>query len=360
MQAKKIGIMTFHNANNYGAALQAYALQTELSRLFPEHPVEVIDYKTKGIRDQRSFAALKKSQGLLKAAAHYPIIKKRIDHIDSFCRERMNLSREIRTREELKQIAGDYAMIVCGSDQVWNRKLTGGEDTYLQDFHQSDARRISYAASFGMPQLPEEWKQDYRELLSRFDDISVREESAQKILAELGLKAEVNVDPTLLLTLDDWKKLARNGRTGRKFVLAYMVPYQAETLSKAQKTAQELGADLVVVCRSLKTAGGKYMGSAAVEEILGLFDGAECVVTNSFHGTAFSLIFHQRFTAFLEGPNGYNVRVANLLNKCGLLDTGSHEKTLSCQQADWKTVEENLARERAKAEAYLKRQLPSA
>lgn len=355
---KKIGILTFHNANNYGAALQAYALQKSVSRLFPTYNVEIVDYQTKAIRNQRSFSALKKSQGLFRAFMHYPFIHKRIKNIDSFCSKNMNLSKKIYSQKQLEEIASEYEVLISGSDQVWNRKLTGGEDVYLQDFNHGKAKKISYAASLGLTEIPDEWKSDYKKYLKDFDAISVREKETRDLLInEFDINSEVHVDPTLLLNAKEWKKISNGKRYKEKFVLAYMVPFQKEVLSQARMLAKKNGFKLFVVCRSLKTGGGKYKGCSKVEEILSLFQNAEYVVTNSFHGTAFSVINHRKFIVNFRNPVGYNIRAKQLIISCGMRLKNEKSDVFEYKSCNWDLVENNLATKKGEALSFLKKEI---
>ena len=352
----KVGIMTYHNANNYGAALQAYALQTTVSRLFPDCKVEVIDYQAKAIRDQRSFKALRRSQGIVKAMIHYPFLKHRIKNIDRFVAEKMQLSQKVDSRKKLSEIASDYKAIISGSDQVWNRKLTGGEDTYLQDFHQGKARKISYAASLGVSEIPGEWKEDYKKYLMQFDAVSVREDAARVLLKkEFDIDAAVHIDPTLLLDAADWQKIAAKNKQKHKYVLVYMVPFQKAVLEYGKAMAKKHDAKLVVVCRSLKSGGGTYKGMSPVDEILSLFQNAQYVVTNSFHGTAFSVINRRKFVLFLNNPVGYNIRAKQLLLSCGILKDEESGDRVDCLQCDWDQVTENLDIKKKEAKEYLRK-----
>lgn len=353
----KIGILTFHSANNYGAALQAYALQTAFRQTVPECEVEVIDYRCRGVQKQRSLKKLIQSTGFVSAVLHYPFVKKRIRKIDSFCRSHMKLSPYFGTAEELKAAVAQYDRIISGSDQVWNRNWTGGEDTYLQNFHEYHEKKASYAVSFGISELPQEWKADYEKYLKQFSYLSVREESGRKLLQnEFGLEARVNIDPTLLLTSEQWNQVAVKTNVKKPYVLVYMVPYQKSAAAYARKIAAEKGLDIVTVCKSMKRDSGIYKGNAGVEEIVGLFRNAAYVVTNSFHGTAFSVIYHKDFSIELNNPRGYNLRSRNLLTECGLLKEEPLQNTgiLDFSGSDWDTAEKQIEKQREASKNYFR------
>ena len=355
--SKKFGIMTYHNANNYGAVLQAYALQTFLNCLFGEDSTEVINYQCEGVRKQRQLSYYLSNSNPFSGIAHYLFARNRIKKIMRFCQDNISLSKQINTKEELCELSNNYKYIISGSDQVWNRKWTGGEDTYLQDFHDVSEKKCSYAASFGLANLPDEWIDDYKRLLNDFSYISVREEAGKRIIYDtFELDSEVHVDPSVLLTPKQWNEVAeKTNLINEKFVLVYMVPYQDSVMSKAKEIANQNDLKLVLVCKSIKRKSGIYKGTASVEEIIALFRDAEYVVTNSFHGTAFSVIYQKRFYVELNNKIGFNVRSAQLLKKCGIMVDETPLDIVECLNVDWNKVTDILETERRKAEEYFRR-----
>jgi hypothetical protein len=350
---KKFGILTYHNANNFGAALQAYALQRFLNTNFGDGQAEVIDYQCQGVKRQRTFGYVAKGQGILRGLIHYGVAMSRIRNIESFCRKYIPMSDKIADRRALTAAADNYRYIVSGSDQVWNRKWTGGEDTFLQDFHDHSDSKVSYAASFGVKELPEEWKDSYRKLLSDFAHISVREEAGRSIVTDqLGLSADVHLDPTLLLPREDWDKVAADIKVRRPYVLLYMVPFQESAYKKAKKLADDKGLELYVVCKSLRHFSRNYKGASRVEEIIALFKNAEYVVTNSFHGTAFSVIYQRKFVVELDNKWGYNIRSAQLLTTCKAADLSDRPESVECFEVDWERVDNILKTERERVRKY--------
>lgn len=351
--SKLIGILTFHNANNYGAALQAYALQKFLKKTYGEDEVAVIDYKCAGVKKQNSLVAYVKSQGAVRGIIHYLAAHNRIKKINEFCRQNMTLSTHITDKSELSEAVRQFSYIVSGSDQIWNRNWTGGEDTYLQDFHDEHHKKISYAASFGLQQLPEEWKDDYCTLLGHFSSISVREESGNTIVNSLlGKQCEVHLDPTLLLKKSSWDELAAAKKNHKKYILVYMVPYQKSVYEKAKELADSTGSELYVICKSLKHIFSSYRGNLTVNEVLAMFRDASYVFTNSFHGTAFSVIYQKNFFVELNNKRGYNIRSAQLIKKCGICDFSDYPDSIECFDVDWQRVGEVIDAERNHTRAY--------
>ena len=212
----KIGIITFHCAYNYGAVLQTFALQSKLEMLGQE--VEIINFRPNIIIDGYKESVI--SGG--KRAKLYKIIKnkqfkqaqsirkKRYESFDLFVSEFLNLScKTYLTTDELENEILNYNIYICGSDQIWNTELNGNENAYYLSFAKSDLKKISYAPSFGVEKIPKEEFQKVRVLLSEFTALSAREEQGVKILKEhLQLDATHVLDPTLLITAEQWKSLA--------------------------------------------------------------------------------------------------------------------------------------------------------
>lgn len=355
MSKNKIGILTFHNANNYGAVLQAYALQSKLHDLFPEDIVRIINYRCNAISDQRSMKAQIGKQGIIRALVHFPNSLTRIRAIDRFCSKCMDMTEMILDNQQLSNVTKQFDVIVSGSDQVWNKKWNGNDSVYLQNFHSDNYKKISYAASFGVERLPGEWVDEYQKAISQFEKVSVRELTGKKIIEEqLGLSAEIHVDPTLLLSANDWDKLARDPMIKKPYVLVYMVPFQESVLKYAKQLCELYGMEAVIVSKSLKGVGGIYKGNSSIEEIVGLFKNAGFVVTNSFHGTAFSLIYKKRLAIELNNPRGFNLRSQNLLTSCQMIKSQTPTSgIIQLFDVDWELVEQNISKERHRSEEYL-------
>lgn len=328
MTYRSIGILTFHNANNYGAVLQTYALQKTLSKLYPESDTEVINYSCEGIKRQRSLLKQIKNQGFISAVLHYPQSEKRIRKIDSFCRQKMNISPIVKDKEELSFLSKKYDIIITGSDQIWNPKWNGNDNVYFQDFHNDNNKKISYAASFGNYEPDEK----IASFLKQYKSISVREKSSKDILYEkFGIVSQVHPDPTLLLDMEDYRSIAVKHKFKKPYILCYMVPFQKSLADHCSDIAKKEGLISVTVSKSLHHSGNISLNTSSVEEILGLFCHAECIVTNSFHGTAFALINNKKLVLELNNPRGFNTRSYDLLKECGIIsDCKENLLTLDC------------------------------
>jgi hypothetical protein len=252
--------------------------------------------------------------------------------------------------EDLTERPPLFDMYICGSDQVWNPYFTStGEGkltlSYFLDFGDSKIKRIAYAVSFGCSEYPDELLKRIIPALSRFDGISVRENSGIEIVRQAGINdVSLVVDPTLLLQMQEYANLAlpvSKAVMRGKYVFFY-------TLHSGQVFLKDLLTYLSekLACSIIDTASPEY-SIIAIEQWLGLIQSASCVVTNSYHGMIFSLIFRIPFVIVLvEGEKaGMNDRIITLLKKVGLENrilNGFDKKkldTILASHIDWSLVE---------------------
>lgn len=350
---RKIGILTFHCSNNYGAVLQAYALRTVLQELYPNKEVNVINYRCKGTITPTSFNAIKHKKGFVRALLHYRQIQKMNNKFDDFRRKRLNLTSEYFNHKSLAKDIDKYDTIVSGSDQVWNLKWSDGDSVYFQTFHNQDEKKVSYAASFGFTDLDTPKVDLYKKYLEHFKKISVREESAKSIVEDrLGLKACCNLDPTLLLDKSVWNQIAVDPKIKEKYILVYMVPKQFSIINKAIELRKKTGLPIVVISKNLRPVNVRHKGDSSPDEFVGWFKNAEYIVTNSFHGTAFSCIYKKNLWIDLKTERGFNTRSESLLRLCNLIHT--NDCVVSITSGDWEESASILDNEKEKAKNYLR------
>lgn len=352
----KIGILTFHRAANYGAVLQAYALQNYLSSI--GHDVGIIDYRCEPIEQMHSpnyFLFCKGMKNKCKQLLRSPIKRKKRKLFDRFIERRLNLGETKKmNKEDISQaLKGKYDMIIAGSDQIWNPYLTNGDCTYLLDFADKNVQKVSYAASIGLSELPKEYLSCYREHLSEFDKISVRETQGQSLVREVAKRdSEVVLDPTLLISADEWKEFLESpAKDG--YVLLYTIKSNPMLLEKATSIAKEKNLSVIYISDTMvRQKGITYVPYATPEEWVGLFAGAEHVVTNSFHGTAFSVNFNKAATiALSRDKNNGNSRIVDLMESLGI-EKGDDYCIEIGASTDWKLVNDSLSKLREQSKRF--------
>ena len=298
---KTVGTITFHDTRNYGALLQCYALQQVLIRI--GYQAEVIDY--------RNFNHYLGKVPLLKAAKHrcwawtvdHVLGRKRAIRTKKFIQENIRLSsRCYRSYRALQSSPPLYDCYITGSDQVWNPVCIHGDDSFFLSFAPAQARRISYGASFGVTELELSTRQLYEKWLKKIDFISVRETSGQKLVKEItGIVPQVVIDPVFLLPIEQWENLLVPSKR-KQYLLCYHMPGDRQIEEYIWKLAEKLAGQhgLQIVHLGLKEykripQNGLAVWDAGPREFLGWIHGASLVITNSFHGSVFSLLFGKPF-----------------------------------------------------------------
>lgn len=372
----RIGIVTFFRVPNYGAMLQAYSLWKYLEER--GHEVEFIDYAFGNARriplwkcfvSRQAHGCFDVIRKKLKAYVRFNIV----NFSDSFPR-----TRPVATFMELKDIERSYDALIVGSDQMWNPLWCSGETlpVVMLDFAAKGEKRIAYAVSFGTKEWKKEQKADEAgRLLREFDAISVREESGIKLVQELSGRDDAKwmIDPTLLHSASFYEPLLNSECPNRnQYVFSYMLDEwlgdeDVESVMRAVMAAKgiddihtdkvSVGGLLSPICKLLDVQSKISVG-AWLSEIAN----SDFVVTNSFHGTVFSILFHKPFlTIPVSGKmSGMNERVVSLLSMVGLGSRIINTKDLDgCRDVvgsaiDWDEVDRRLDAERLRADAFFK------
>lgn len=324
----KIGVITIQKCGNYGADLQAYALGAKLRLM--GHDAENIDYLFYKHRRHQCGAMEKPvlpvsmvnriKENLfpvifsIKGIKNRTVSKERDKKFDQWFAENVKVGREYRSVKSLYDSPPQYDLYMVGSDQVWNPRLYSNIKPYFLDFAPKVARCVSYSSSFGVGELSGTVFYRYKKWLKKFSHIGLREKSGERIVNAMALDAEVAhvLDPTLLLTAEEWAKVATKPDQipANGYLLLYDLISSLETVSLAKRWAAESG------WRIVRVADGAY----GPGEFLWLFAHAEAVVTNSFHGTAFSIINHKPFYSVVPRGMANSGRIESLLIKLGLSD----------------------------------------
>lgn len=295
MSALKTGIITFHFVNNYGGALQAYALRRYVSENFcPD--TELIDYRHWFIR---LTDAVRMAPITPNVRAYGPWLRSfgkmrdRRRKFADFMKRRGNLSPRIDRMGQFKRIDGRYGLMICGSDQIWNPMLTCGlAKPYFLAFPMSGCRRISYAASVGGNVRNREKMLSY---VRGLDAVSIREETDWLEGAEGLEKVGRHIDPTLLLTPEEWNEIAVAPEGQEKYILTYFMQRNEGAYAIVEQIKRATGCKVYDISRYgyRPDCVDRCLVDVGPEEFVGLFANAQHVCTNSFHGLIFSLIFNK-------------------------------------------------------------------
>lgn len=350
----KVGIITFHNAINYGALLQTYALQKSIINMGYE--AEVIDYSNSNIDKKRKKPSLKEYRNPLNYYNDrliYNVESVKEKKLYDFSNARIKKT-EKATRENITDISSELDVVFTGSDQVWNDSITNFDDTYYLDFV-PESKRCSYAASIGKETIPVENIPRMQRLLSNYHAISVREETAREALKQqMGILATRVLDPTLLISADEYKEITKE-YTKKGYILLYMLLYSESLVHSAKKMAKEKGVPVLCINSSGKRIKGVIdCSDVGIEEWLGLFFNAEFIFTNSFHGTAFSINFNKQFNVELP-PSRIQAssRVKDILKIFNLEKQVIEKGEIKSNIIKYELVNKKLSTEREKSKEFL-------
>ena len=323
----KIKTITCHKVYNVGASLQAYALARYLSEL--GHEVEIIDYRPEYLSSYyrlnvvnnprfdrpivRQLYLLAKLPERLKARR-----SQRKKNFDEFERKYFPLTKKCyRSNEELKKEPPFADVYFAGSDQIWNTLFQNGRDpAFYLEFAPKGSIRASYAASFATEDIIEEWKNPVKRWLDKLDYISVRESSGAEIVKKLDIeKVKQVMDPVFLLDKSIWEELAKGREAEAPYLLVYDFDRNSEINEYAKKIAEERNLKIYSIFNN--SEADCCCTEAGPLEFLGLVRGAEYVISNSFHATAFAIIFEKPFAVF-ERKEKINTRLKDLIELLGL------------------------------------------
>lgn len=353
----KIRTITCHNVYNAGASLQAYALTAFLKE--QGHAVQIVDYVPDYLRHYRLWPQVnnpvydkplvRQLYKLAKFPGHLKgLVSRRKKCFDHFTRTHLSLTQKhYSTYEQLLQEPPQAELFLAGSDQIWNSFFPNGRDPafYLQ-FVPEGAVRASYAASFAVPRLEAQYREQTAKWISELDHVSVRESSALEILEELGIAGGINVvDPVFLLSAEQWDQLCPVMDFGEPYLLVYDFDRNTELRRIALDLAQRHGLKIYSF-QELDYSHRSFWNSGPIEFVQ-LIRGAEFVLSNSFHATAFSLIFKRPYLT-VDREEGINTRMQDLNRLAGLENRRSPEEAIQ-----WDAVHEKLAVHIAASKAYL-------
>lgn len=303
---------------NFGALLQAYALKTAFEKR--GNSVSVVRYELESTK--RTYSICNEpwhGRGIvsnLKSLVHFKEYKSSISKFLSFRDKHFGFERSYSSYKEISDNPPISDIYITGSDQVWNPFISF-DPAYYCSFVPEGSAIASYAASIGVAEIPGKYKDEFIERVNKFDFISVREKSAKNILEKYGIDSQVAPDPTFLLDEMDWDNIAKQ-TIEPPYILCYFVTIPTYAKQLVNDLSKKLHIPVVNIMNSEAASGigNINLRDCGPEEFVGLFKSAQFVITSSFHGTAFSIIFRKPFITTLYKKTGS--RVKDLLSALGL------------------------------------------
>lgn len=369
---KKIGICTLFTGYNFGSALQAYASKVVVSKMNFEPKVFKISGSLVKGRDVRlnkmlilftrmmmysenKFNVVKSFKGNNKSDINETTIKE----FNKFYSEKINP--DIISYKKLKKVSKNdsYVAFVCGSDQIWNSTAFYVDPFYYLDFCPR-GKRIAYAPSFGRTYIPTYNKKIIKKYLNNIDHLSIRENSGKKMIKDLlDRDVVVCLDPTLLLSKNEWKKALDIKKIDENYVFCYFLNEPSENAKNMiHKLEKEKNLKIIFINNPYSFDNVIYGGP---ETFLTYLSSASYVITDSFHGVAFSINFQKKFYVFDRNyvTENQSTRIKSLLNIIHLDKTFEASNLIDEKYYNFKQVEEILKKEKEKSLNYLKNSIRS-
>jgi hypothetical protein len=367
---KRIAAITFHSSYNYGSNLQAYALQEYVKNLTGR----TCEYKIINLRktiQREMYKSVFERTGLanrirqLVLHSQKDALRRKQVRFEQFISENLQLTKEYSTLDELREETFNFDYYISGSDQLWNLTARDFDWAYYLEFVKR-GKKISYSASFGPRR--QHWNEDEQERvkndLLQYDNISVREKgSFDNVRALTGIEPEIHVDPTMLLTRDEWLGITETKPLlNYRYILFYNVKVKREVFEIAKKVSRQLGIPVVTTRDGGKhewLCGFKRFFDVGPLEFLNLIHNAHFVLSSSFHGTIFAMLFGKPFFA-INGKDDF--RIATLLERANLVDRAISvndidEKCKDAFSASFEGVDDLINAERNKSRIYLTKAL---
>ena len=321
---KTVAYFTRHTVSNYGSVLQAYATQVAIEKLGCN--AVCVDYYRSDEKPKQLVSTLLKSSKwnknpltrLFFLATQKPVYSYSGKRFEKY-RSLLKLSEtQYNTEAELIENPPKADIYMTGSDQVWNTITCDRIDpVYFLSFLKGSEKKVAYGASFGGNKVKDEDRKTIASLLKSYDTVTIRENSGVKIAEDLGIKAVQVLDPTFLLTRDEWQKIIPKKEYKEKYVLVYQLHpnKRFDKYAKAFAKAKGLKLYRVSACFHHAVRSGKFILCPPIGEFLSLIQNAEYFLTDSFHGTAFAIGLNTQFVDVL--PKNYSERISSVLELIG-------------------------------------------
>lgn len=359
MKIKTVAFITIHIGSNFGSNLQTIAT-SEILKTIGCKPL-LINYVYKRVTKSYYWkTAFKNPLRFIWRLLSAPVFYRNHMIYDGFLANYCNISTPIYDSDDFVSKCPQADIYMTGSDQVWNSIHNQGLNKRYY-FEGINAKKIAFASSFGVEELPAQEYSEVKRLLSLYSSISVRESSGKKIVESMGYQAEHLLDPTFMLNRYEWEKYMSERIIKEHYILVY-IPYNIIDKQGIYESVRFIAKkkNLKVVTFSWDFRNDKYADEtikfADPGDFLSLMKFADYVITNSFHGTAFSINLNKQFWVYM--PSGFSTRILSILEKCSLDDRVLNNKITEKQiddTIDYEPVNVILESERQKAVEFLKK-----
>lgn len=369
----RIGIVTWFSYENYGTVLQAYALQRFLRD--KGYNCELLNYlPEKSLGTKTNVGNIIKKIIFKKNNLIYKFIystkkqqfENRSRYFKDFIINNCIFTEALNDKISLVELNKKIDTYICGSDQVWTPGALDG--TYYLNFVEDKNKKISYAPSFGVTKIPDEYRSIIGSWISKIEFLSIREKQGEEIIKELtGREPTVVLDPTLLLKPDDWEKILNKPDVKEPYILCYFVADKRQYWKNVEKIRRATGFKVVIIPITSTTylRKGMILSETGPAEFVGLIKDAEIVLTDSFHGAVFAINYKKDFFTFKrfsdKDKESQNSRIYNILQKLNLENRIIDDKESiiieNIKILNYDNVEFILEKERKKSMDFLNKAL---
>lgn len=362
-------IFTYHRPYNYGAVLQSLASLNAFDSMGIR--IKIVDYRDPRIEYERHYIKtpvnfspyeIKKA---IRAIYLLPVEVKRHLAFDLFERKNYKLTSACKSLEDIEKVCADADFLISGSDLIWNWELNKVPSPvfFLQFFLKKKVSRISYASSMGSRYIPDDLVQTYKKYLESYNKISVREESCKSILEKLTDKEiQVVLDPVLLFDHEYWNRYRESIKLPEKYICVYDVEYNPELDNIVKYVHSILKIPVVHFgYRKRYVNNEKFMYTVGPGKFLDILSHSQIVITNSFHGVAFSIIYNRNLWCVPHSTRG--ARMIDLMNKLGMDDrivynlNSDMKKDRALDNINYESINKKLDEWRALSWSFIKEAL---
>lgn len=358
---KLASFITVHVGFNFGSTLQTVATSEVLKKL--GYDPTCVNYVPPRVTHKRYWNnAIASPLRFVKKFLFYPIHLLTERNFDEYLKQHCKVSKPFFTEDNFRRNCPKANIYISGSDQLWNYKHNEGNDKHYF-FDGIEGKKIAYASSIGMTSLPEDYANYVKKQLLQYKAISVREQSAVDLLADMGINATHVLDPTFMLNKNEWAAFASKRLVKEKYIFVYL-PYNIKDKDLIYRSVRKIAAkkNLKVVSYSDNIIRDAYADRTVYfvnpGDVLSLIYHAEVVMTNSFHGTAFSINLNKQFWTYM--PSSFSTRITSILELCRLNDRLLDDEITERQINEIVSFEHTnniLQQEREKAYSFLTKAL---